>query len=202
MKTLRIALSLGIAMALILGAVAVWMLGYPTHPDRLLLIKRGVELVDFADYAPNRARPTPAIALTFEGSAPFAAIRHAGRQAQFRCHVVSAAGSAQTDMAFGCVFFAGPAAPLADRTQLLPGALSEHDDRYLYKAVLSPDLKEARHVNGPADFDLLTHDYDRIQSQLVGVRMIGAFMYSNELTISKAELVQLVESQGRGALKP
>lgn len=108
MKTLRIALSLGIAMALILGAVAVWMLGYPTHPDRLLLIKRGVELVDFADYAPNRARPTPAIALTFEGSAPFAAIRHAGHQAQFRCHVVSAAGSAQTDMAFGWVLFCRP----------------------------------------------------------------------------------------------
>ncbi len=202
MKLRRVVLSLALATAVILGSAALWMFGYPTHPDSLLLVKRGVELVDFAAYAPQLPRPTPAIALTFEGGAPFAAIQHEGREAQFRCEVVNAAGSAQTEMEHGQVFFAGPVVPPDNRTTLLPGAMSHQAERYRYKAVLFPGLKQARHVNGPADFDLLTHDYDRIQCQLVGVRMIGAFMYSNELTITKGELVKLVELQGLEALKP
>lgn len=198
----RIVLTLGLSSAAILGAAALWMFGYPSHPDRLLLVKRGVALVDFSDYAPNWARSTPALALTFEGGAPFAAIQHEGRQAQFRCDVVNAAGRAQTETELGWVFFEGPAALPPNAARSNPNNMAGHDERYRYKAVLYPALKKPRQVNGPADFDLLTHDYDRIQCQLVGVRMIGAFMYSNELTITKAELVKLVESQGRGALKP
>ncbi len=185
-----------VVKALCLVLVFLGLSGCSTHPDSLSLVKRDVELTDFVQYASNRSPGTLAVALHFEGSAPYAAIANEGRQAQFRCHVLDAAGVRLTDTEFGWVFLVGPVALPDHPGSLLSTELSRQLDRYRYKAILYPGLKASTQVNGPADFDLLTRDYEQIRCQLVGVRMIGAFMYSNELTIARSELVGLQERRG------
>ena len=180
-------------LALLLFSTA----GCSTHPDSLLLVKRGPELVDFVKYAPKWAPGTLALALNFEGNAPYAAIANEGRQAQFRCSVLDASGNQITQIEEGWVFFEGPAGPPERRTFLIPGELSAQGERYRYKAVLYPDLKAITVVNQPADFDLLKRDYERIDCQLVGVQMFGGFMYSNELHVAKSELLELHERAGK-----
>lgn len=149
--------------ALCLVLVFLGLSGCSTHPDSLLLVKRDVELADFVQYAPNWTSGTLAVALHFEGSAPYAAIANEGRQAQFRCHVLDAAGVQLTDTEFGRVLFVGPVTLPDQPGSPLSSELSRQRDRYRYKAILYPGLKASTQVNGAADFDLLTRDYERIR---------------------------------------
>ncbi|WP_431052550.1 hypothetical protein [Roseateles sp. L2-2] len=167
--------------------------GCSTHPDSLRLAKRDAEFVEFAKYSSSWPPGTLALALIFEGNAPFAAIANEQRQAQFRCHVLSATGTPITQIESGWVFLEGPAAPAGQTSPFVPGELSSEGERYRYKAILYPGLKAFTEANQPAVFDLLKRDYDRIRCQLVGVQMIGGFMYSNELSVSRSELIRLHE---------
>ncbi|WP_431262609.1 hypothetical protein ACQ859_21105 [Roseateles chitinivorans] len=187
---------LGLAFALLSIA------GCSTQPDSLRLAKRDAELVEFAKYSPTWPSGTLALALNFEGNAPFAAIANEQRQAQFRCHVLDATGTPVTDTGIGWVFFEGPATPAGQVSLLVPGELSSEGERYRYKAILYPGLKAFTEVNQPADFNLLKRDYDRIRCQLVGVQMIGGFMYSNELSVSRSELIRLHERNATKSQMP
>lgn len=166
------------------------LLGCSSHPDSLHLDYLRTELVESRTYWQNRAPGEHAISIVFEGRAPFAAIRVDGRLDQFRCQLFDDTNHPFAEMAFGRTYFEGPVAKPDQVTGLTPVG-DTNEERYRYRAIVYPGLKEKSQVNGPFDIDLLRDRYDHIGCQLVGVQMFGPFIWSNEFTLPKSAVLTL-----------
>ena len=175
--------------------------GCDSQPRSLELKQLGTELVDFANYSATFAKSNAdksfnglSLAINFEGAAPFAAIESAGRQAQFRCSLIDSSGQKLKVVdSGGTIYFAGTAIEPDGRYP----EIDYRGERYRYKAITFVGLKTRTEINGPADVDLLTASYDQIQCQLVGVQMVGGFIYSNPLFVSKSEVLSLFRARKR-----
>lgn len=163
-----------------------------TKPESLRLTNVKAELVDYTKYHSNWRGNINALAVSFEGRAPFAAIVNAGRQPQFRCYLVDSANNPISDVDFGSIFFEGS---LFETNKVTNRIELDHDEQYKYKAIVFRDLKGKSKVNGPADLDLLNARYSQVQCQLVGVMMFGGFMYSNEIYFTKDEIRTLYSTK-------
>ena len=164
------------------------MAGCSTHPDELHVDRVGVELVPSNRYIAARHAGEQALAVVFSGQAPFAAIVRDHRFPQFECELYSADGAQISEGDFGLMYFDGPLMKAAPTTGLVD---MEDGESYRYRAVLSFGLKEKTSVNGPYDLDLLRSDYDHIACRLRGSQMYPTIWMSNDIVISKSEIVNL-----------
>ena len=163
-----------------------------TYPDSMHLDMRGIELVPSNKYIPARARGELALAILFEGRAPFATIAAEGLLAQFHCELRDAANKPVSISDMGYAYFDG-AATEADPSSglMLLSYPNGHKERLKYRAVVFLGLKSRTAINGPDDVDLLRSNYDHISCQLKGTNMAPVFIASNELVVSKQEVVAL-----------
>ena len=172
----------------VLGAVA----GCSTHPDALRIDRVGVELVASNRYIAAREAGEKALAVVFSGHAPFAAIVRGDRMPQFECELRDGADKPVSEDDSGSMYFestdmkADPATGLAEL---------DSGETYRYRAVLFYGLKWRTTVNGPADLDLLRSNYDHIACRLRGARMFGAVWMSNDIAISKREVLELADRE-------
>ena len=163
-----------------------------TYPDSMHLDMRGIELVPSNKYIPARARDEQALAILFEGRAPFATIDAEGLLAQFHCELRDAANKAVSISDMGYAYFDGPATEVDPKSGLmLLSYPNGHKERLNYRAVVFFGLKSRTTINGPDDVDLLRSSYDHISCQLKGTNMTLHFIASNELILSKQEVVAL-----------
>lgn len=164
-----------------------------THPDGMRLDLLGIELVPSARYIPARPKNELALAILFEGRAPFARIDAEGLQPQFRCELRDAAGKPVSETDFGWTYFDGPAMTVDPTTGLLP--LNQNDaenkEKFKYRSVGYFDLKSKAEINGPNNLDLTRSDYDHVACRLIGVTMGPMFIASNDLVVSKQEIMRL-----------
>jgi len=176
-------------LSLMLGACT-------THADSVRLDLRGIELVPSVRYIPARPKNELALAILFEGRAPFAMIDVEGLQPQFRCELRDATDKAISEIDFGWTYFDGPAMAADPTTGLLPLTHADGKDkeRFKYRSVGYFDLKSKTAINGPNDLDLLRSEYDHIACRLIGVGMGSAFIASNALVVSKQQIVTLVDA--------
>lgn len=161
-----------------------------THPDGMRLKLLGIELVPLARYIPNRPKGELALAILFEGRAPFARIDVERLLPQFRCELRDVTGKPVSDSSAGWTYFDGPAMTTDPTTGLVPLG-EENREKFRYRSVGYFDLKAKTEINGPYNLDLTRSDYDHIACRLVGVDM-AVSIASNELVVSKQEIVRLV----------
>ena len=175
-----------LTLSLMLGACT-------THPNSMRLDLRGIELVSSATYMPTRSKDELALAILFEGRAPFAAIDAERLQPQFRCELRDTANKPVSEIDFGLTYFDGPAMVAEPKTGLL--RLDQGDgtnqEKFRYRSVGYFDLKSKTDVNGPKNLDLLRSGYDHIACRLIGVTMGPWFIASNELVIPKQQITAL-----------
>ena len=168
-----------------------------THPDGMRLDLRGIELVHSAKYIPARPKNELALAILFEGRAPFAMIDAEGLQPQFRCELRDATDKAISEIDFGWTYFDGPAMAPDPATGLLPltHADGKNKEKFKYRSVGYFDLKSKTTINGPDNLDLLRSRYDHVACRLIGVTMGPMFIASNDLIVSKRQIVALVDAR-------
>lgn len=164
-----------------------------THPDSMRLGLLGIELVPSARYIPTRPKNELALAILFEGRAPFARIDSEGLQPQFRCELRDAADKSVSEIDFGWTYFDGPAMIADPTTGLLPlnHEDGEHKEKFKYRSVGYLALKSRTEINGPNNLDLLHSNYDHVACRLIGVTMGPMYIASNDLVVSKQEIVTL-----------
>ncbi len=163
-----------------------------THPESMHLDMRGIELVPSNKYIPARARGELALAILFEGRAPFATIAAKGLLAQFHCELRDAANKPVSISDMGYAYFDGAATQVDPSTGLmLLSYPSGHEERLKYRAVVFLGLKSRTAFNGPEDVDLLRSSYDHVACQLEGTNMAPVFIASNELVVPRHDVVAL-----------
>jgi hypothetical protein len=92
----------------------------------------------------------------------------------------------------GYAYFDGAATQVDSRSGLMLLSYPDgHEERLKYRAVVFLGLKSRTAINGPDDVDLLGSSYDHIACQLEGTNMAPVFIASNELVVSRQEVVAL-----------
>jgi len=174
--------------------------GCASFPDRLNLKLLAIDIVDFEEnsyFLVNSDRQksvrisAPSLVLEFDAQAPFAYIKGKSRQAQFRCNILNSDGDIITDTEFGWVYFNGISNP--------PDSSVDYnsvynDERFRYKAFLYRTLKAKQETNSKREYSLISEEYDHIKCHLVGVRIAGGFMYSNDIHITRNQLLENYEA--------
>jgi len=182
----RVAMAFALAMPLAFAACT-------TYPDSLHLDMRGIELVQSSKYIPTRARDELALAILFEGRAPFSTIDAEGLFAHFLCELRDAEKRPVSISDSGWAYFDGPATEVDPKSGLmLLSYPNGQKERLKYRAVVFLGLKSKTAFNGPHDVDLLRSNYDHVSCRLKGTNMTPVFIASNELIVSKREIVALV----------
>jgi hypothetical protein len=141
---------------------------------------------------PGRDRDERALAILFEGRAPFATIAAEGLFAHFECELRDAANKAVSITDTGYAYFDGAATELDPSSGLmLLSYPNGHQERLKYRAVVFLGLKARTAINGPNDVDLLQSGYDHIACQARGASMAPVFIASNELVVARQDVVAL-----------
>jgi hypothetical protein len=177
-----------------------FLYGCSSFPERMTLSSISNEIVEYVENTyflvnsegqRNVPISAPSLVLSFEGQAPFAYIKGEGKQAQFRCNLMNSKGDIITDTEIGSVYFDGIKTPPNSSVDYYS---VYNDERFRYRVFLYRTLKAKREVNSEREFDLINDEYDHIRCHLVGVQMLGGFMYSNDILITRDEFLKIYES--------
>lgn len=177
-----------------------FLYGCSSFPERLVLSSISNEIIEYEDntyflvYAKgqrNTPISAPSLVLSFEGRAPFAHIKGEGKQAQFRCNLMNNDGDVISKTEFGSVYFDGIKTPENSSVDYYS---VYNDERFRYRVFLYRSLKARREGDSEREIDLINDQYDHVRCHLVGVQMLGGFIYSNDIIIARGEFLKSYES--------
>ena len=173
------------------------LLGCTSYPDQMVIEKVSVKIVDYADNSYFKAGPAydpvsiQSVEIKFSGYAPFAYMYVHDFLPQMRCYVYETETSVFNAKEFGETFFEKLLAPVG-KTK---GLIISDSEKMLYSSYTFGNLT-AHDVPGDGThtyLNLISTDFHHLECGLWGVKMLGPFVRSNVISISRTEFLNLYE---------